>query len=114
MLLQRGICVHHRHLSEAARTNRARSKQASRRDQCGIPELVCSELVCSELACLAPVVDRALELAEQVEDRAICERQDLSHDQAGYPLRGIEPVVGIGEAGPGEAAGPGRWERPRW
>jgi hypothetical protein len=49
-------------------------------------------------------VQAALELAVEAEDARIREWQDLRHYNAGNVLRRIDPEIGIGQPGPGEAA----------
>src|SRR6266540_2386554 len=50
-------------------------------------------------------IDRALEVRVQVDDPGIDERQDLGEDDTSDAPSGIDPVIGIGQAGPGHTAG---------
>src|ERR1700730_14691169 len=50
-------------------------------------------------------VERALEFAVDVERLLIGEGDELHQDDARHPLRRIDPEVGVGETGPGQAAG---------
>ena len=45
-----------------------------------------------------------LELGVELHDSRIHERQDLCQDNAGDTLRWVDPEVGVGEPGPGQAA----------
>src|SRR5947207_1236343 len=49
-------------------------------------------------------VQPTLELAVEAENARIRERQDLRHYNTGDVLRRIDPEIGIGKPGPGEAA----------
>src|SRR5712691_87129 len=51
------------------------------------------------------VVDRALELAVELDGALVGEGEDLGHDHAADPPRRIDPVIGVEDAGPGQAAG---------
>ena len=50
-------------------------------------------------------IDAALEVRERFQALLVPEWQQLHKDHAGDVARRIDPVVGIGEASPGEAAG---------
>ena len=45
-----------------------------------------------------------LELGVELHDRRIHERQDLRQDNAGDTLRRVDPEIGVGQPGPGQAA----------
>src|SRR5262245_58577101 len=51
------------------------------------------------------VVDRLLERVEQRQRLHVGEGQDLGGIDAAYALALVDPVVGVGESRPGEAAG---------
>src|SRR5690349_17489963 len=50
-------------------------------------------------------IDLGFEPVEQAEHGVVGEGQDLGHQHAGHALLRVEPVVGVEQAGPGEAAG---------
>src|SRR6266498_4321899 len=63
-------------------------------------------------AMLERAVHLRLELPEQVDGRRVVERQELRQEDATDPLGAVDPEEGVGETGPGEAAG--RTARRRW
>ena len=54
---------------------------------------------------IEPGIDAALEARERFQALAVGERQHLHQDHAGDVARRIDPEIGVGEAGPGQAAG---------
>src|SRR5437762_2997645 len=52
----------------------------------------------------AASVDCALELLDEAEALLVGEGEDLGEDDAGQVGLGVDPVVGVGQAGPGQAA----------
>src|SRR6516225_7073702 len=54
---------------------------------------------------LEPAIDAALKLTVEGNGFMVGEGQDLSHENAGNALLRIEPVIGIVNPGPGDAAG---------
>src|SRR5690242_4134306 len=61
-----------------------------------------SAMGCCLLHC---AIHRRLELIEQLHHRRVGERQDLRHDDACHLLLRVEPVVGVEQPRPGDAAG---------
>src|SRR5260370_2563202 len=50
------------------------------------------------------VTNSAFELSISLESLSVGEREDLHHDHAGDPHRGVDPVICIEQAGPCQAA----------
>src|SRR5580704_9660120 len=58
-----------------------------------------------------PVVDAALEAREGFQALPVRKRQQLHQDHAADVARRIDPVIGVGEPSPGEAAGAAAFSR---
>src|SRR5262245_13298097 len=58
-----------------------------------------------DLALGGGLVDAALERIVERERLAVGERQELGHDRAGDAAGGVDPIVGIEDAAPAQAAG---------
>src|SRR5262245_43425976 len=50
-------------------------------------------------------IDLGFERAEETDGRLVVEGKDLGEEDAAHALRPVDPEVGVGEPGPGEAAG---------
>ena len=54
---------------------------------------------------LQSIVNGALEFAVELDGFVVGERQDLGQDHAGDMLLRVEPIIGVVDAGPGQAPG---------
>src|SRR5438552_1286455 len=58
-------------------------------------------MCCTPRTSLPGRVDSSLEILEQRQDLRVGKRQDLRQDDAGDSLAGLDPVIGVRQAGPG-------------
>src|SRR4029077_6663899 len=60
---------------------------------------------------IQPGINPALEARKSFQRLGVDERQQLHQDHAGDVARRVDPEIGVGEAGPGQAAGAAAFRR---